>query len=149
MTQPRDFGFGEEQAMLQEAARRFCEDKQPLTSLRQAAEGTEDPYHGADRPGFCDTVTWQEMVELGWTSFAGLDATEEEIDRYAEEGYLHGVLTPWSPETGSLESWESLFVARPEQWSPDDGEAGSSSEAELSGQYVLSSRFLWDLGVDE
>ena len=38
MTQPLDFGFGEEQAMLQEAARRFCKDKQPLTSLRQASE---------------------------------------------------------------------------------------------------------------
>ena len=70
MTKPPDFGFGEEQAMLQEAARRFCEDKQPLTSLRQATAGTEDPYHGADRPGFYDAVTWQEMVELGWTGLA-------------------------------------------------------------------------------
>jgi len=104
----------------------------------------------SESPTTCNDLDWAARdVELGWTSFSGLDATEEEIDRYAEEGYLHGVVTPWSPEIGGLESWESLFIARPEQWSPDDGDAGSSSEAELSGQYVLSSRFLWDLGVDE
>ena len=70
MTQPRDFGFGEEQAMLQEAARRFCEDKQPLGKLREATAGTEDPYHGADRPGFYDAEAWQEMIALGWTALA-------------------------------------------------------------------------------
>ena len=70
MTQPRDFGFGEEQVMLQEAARRFCEDKQPLNALRQASSGTEDPYHGKKRAGFFDAAIWREMVELGWTGLA-------------------------------------------------------------------------------
>lgn len=70
MAQPKDFGFGEEQVMLQEAARRFCDDKHPLTALRQATAGSEDPYHGKDRPGYFDAVAWQEMVELGWTALA-------------------------------------------------------------------------------
>ncbi len=70
MTQPRDFGFGEEQVMLQEAARRFCEDKQPLTKLREATAGTEDPYHGENRPGFYDPKAWDEMIALGWTALA-------------------------------------------------------------------------------
>lgn len=70
MTQPRNFGFGEEQEMLKEAARRFCEDKQPLTALRQATSGTEDPYLSDERPGFHDPALWQEMVALGWTALA-------------------------------------------------------------------------------
>ena len=70
MAQPKDFGFGEEQIMLQEAARRFCEDKQPLTALREATAGSEDPYHGKERAGFFDPAIWQEMVELGWSALA-------------------------------------------------------------------------------
>ncbi len=70
MTQPRDFGFGEEQAMLKDATRRFMEDKKPLASLRKAIAGTEDPYLGDERQGSFDTEAWQEMVNLGWTALA-------------------------------------------------------------------------------
>ena len=70
MAQPKDFGFGEEQIMLQEAARRFFDDKQPLTALREATAGSEDPYHGKERAGFFDPAIWQEMVELGWSALA-------------------------------------------------------------------------------
>jgi hypothetical protein len=135
----------------------FCEAWEYLELVETVGE-SECPscshvYQGSaelqlESPTTCDDLGWTARdVELGWTSLAGLDATEEEIDRYVEEGYIHGVLTPWSPETGGGQSWQSLFIARPELWSPEDGEVGSSSESDLSGQYVLSSRFLWDLGV--
>lgn len=68
--QPRDFGFGEEQAMLKESARRFMADKAPLKQLREATQGTEDPYLGEQRPGSFDEAAWQEMVQLGWTALA-------------------------------------------------------------------------------
>jgi alkylation response protein AidB-like acyl-CoA dehydrogenase len=70
MVQPRDFGFGEEQEMLKDAAKRFMEDKQPLLALRKAIAGTEDPYFGEERPGSYDKAAWDEMVALGWTALA-------------------------------------------------------------------------------
>lgn len=70
MTQPRDFGFGEEQEMLKDAARRFMEDKQPLVDLRKNTKGTEDPYLGEERTGSFDKAAWDEMVSLGWTALA-------------------------------------------------------------------------------
>ncbi len=70
MAQPRDFGFGEEQEMLQDSARRFMDDKKPLVSLRAATKGTEDPYLGEERTGSFDRDSWQEMVSLGWTALA-------------------------------------------------------------------------------
>jgi alkylation response protein AidB-like acyl-CoA dehydrogenase len=70
MSQPRDFGFGEEQEMLKESALRFITDKQPLLALRKAIEGTEDPYFGEERTGSYDKSAWDEMVQLGWTALA-------------------------------------------------------------------------------
>lgn len=68
--QPRDFGFGEEQEMLKDQARRFMDDKQPINFIRATTKGTEDPYHGEERPGSFDEATWNEMVALGWTALA-------------------------------------------------------------------------------
>ena len=70
MTQPRDFGFGEEQQMLKEASLRFMQDKEPLVHLRKHTAGTEDPYLGEERSGVFDEDAWREMVELGWTALA-------------------------------------------------------------------------------
>ena len=70
MAQPKNFGFGEEQEMLKDSARRFIEDKQPLLKLRKDTAGTEDPYLGEERRGSYDVDAWQEMVALGWTMLA-------------------------------------------------------------------------------
>lgn len=70
MIQPRDFGFGEDQEMIRDSAKRFLDDKTPLLALREATKGTEDPYHGDERAGFFDNELWQEVIALGWTSLA-------------------------------------------------------------------------------
>jgi alkylation response protein AidB-like acyl-CoA dehydrogenase len=70
MAQPKDFGYGEEQEMLKDSARRFMEDKQPLLALRESIKGTEDPYFGEERTGSYDKAAWDEMVGLGWTALA-------------------------------------------------------------------------------
>ena len=70
MAQPKDFGYGEEQEMLKDSARRFMEDKQPLLALRESIKGTEDPYFGENRTGSYDKAAWNEMVGLGWTALA-------------------------------------------------------------------------------
>ena len=64
MTQPRDFGFDEETGMLKDAVNKFFEEKQPLLELRKQTEGTEDPYHGAERTPWFDQGSWKEMTEL-------------------------------------------------------------------------------------
>lgn len=66
MTQPRDFGFNDEIGMLKDAARRFFDEKQPVTQLRPQLKGTEDPHRGTERTGWYDRATWQEMIDLGW-----------------------------------------------------------------------------------
>jgi alkylation response protein AidB-like acyl-CoA dehydrogenase len=70
MIQPRNFGYGEEQEMIKDAARRFMEDKAPLSFLQTQIVGTEDPYHGKDRTVNYDKSAWQEMIDLGWQSLA-------------------------------------------------------------------------------
>ena len=70
MAQPADFGFGEEQEMVRDSARRFFDDKQPLLQLRKDTAGTEDPYLGDERAGRYDVKAWQDMVQLGWTTLA-------------------------------------------------------------------------------
>lgn len=101
MTQPRNFGYGEEQEMIKDAARKFVQNKSPLTHLRRQIEGTEDPYHGRDRAASYDETAWKEMVDLGWHSLAvpeaqggsGMNlvtavALAEEIGRAAMPGPL-------------------------------------------------------------
>lgn len=96
MSQPKDFGFGEEQEMLKDSARRFMENKQPLVNLRATTKGTEDPYLGEERRGEFDRDAWKEMIDLGWTALAvpeeaggvGMDlvtavAVAEEVGRAA------------------------------------------------------------------
>ena len=48
--------FSEEQAMLLDVAREFCQDKSPISGVREQLE-SETGY---------DAAIWQEMVDLGW-----------------------------------------------------------------------------------
>jgi alkylation response protein AidB-like acyl-CoA dehydrogenase len=68
MTQPINFGFGEEETMLRDSARRFFEDNLPVDKLHALVGDDSDPHRSTDAkwaPGL-----WQQMVELGWTMLA-------------------------------------------------------------------------------
>ena len=52
--------FSEEQAMLLDVARQFCQDKSPIASVRAQLE-TETGF---------DAALWDEMVSLGWAGIA-------------------------------------------------------------------------------
>jgi alkylation response protein AidB-like acyl-CoA dehydrogenase len=68
MTQPTNFGFGEEEVLLRDSARKFFEDKLPVDQLHTLVAGDSDPHRSLEarwRPEL-----WQQMVELGWTMLA-------------------------------------------------------------------------------
>lgn len=65
MTQPDDFGFGEEAALLKESARKLLAQQLPVAKLHAmvAADPTPERVPQAQ----WDAELWRRMVDLGWT----------------------------------------------------------------------------------
>lgn len=68
MTQPDNFGFGEEAALLKDSARKFLADNFATDKLHRMVASDHNP----ERMSACawDRDLWQQMVDLGWTSLA-------------------------------------------------------------------------------
>ena len=67
---PRDFGFGEDEALVRDMARKLFADELPIEKLRQLVAGDyEATYDRGERPGW-DEGLWKQCVELGWTGLA-------------------------------------------------------------------------------
>ncbi|HAH09791.1 MAG TPA: acyl-CoA dehydrogenase [Alphaproteobacteria bacterium] len=95
-TAPRDFGFGEDEAMLRDTARKMLSERLPLEKLRTlVAEAPEPVYDKGERAPW-DKQLWAEIVAMGWTglaageaeggsgvSLAGITGMVEEVGRHA------------------------------------------------------------------
>lgn len=102
-TAPKDFGFGEDEAMLRDLARKFLDEQLPVETLRRlVAEAPEPVYDEGERARW-DAGLWKEIVELGWT---GLAVGEEEggagislagIAGVVEEAGRHALPSPLVP----------------------------------------------------
>lgn len=68
MTQPTNFGFGEEETMLRDSARRFFSDNLPVDQLHALVAADSDPHKPLDVQW--QPALWQQMVDLGWTMLA-------------------------------------------------------------------------------
>ena len=68
MTQPKNFGFGEEAALLKESARKFFADNFPTDKLHALVASDPNPLRTPDC--LWDKALWQQMVDLGWTMLA-------------------------------------------------------------------------------
>ena len=69
--QPKDFGFGEDEKMLRDSARKFLSDTLPIDKLRKlVAADHVDAYESDTQPVFHDESIWKQIVELGWTTLA-------------------------------------------------------------------------------
>ncbi len=93
---PRDFGFGENETMLRDLARRFLDERMPPEALRRlVAEAPEPIYDEGRRPPW-DEAIWKEIVDLGWPGLAvpeedggtafslvGIAGLVEEVGRHA------------------------------------------------------------------
>ncbi len=71
MTQPRNFGFGEDETMLRDAARKLLADQFGIETLRRlVARDHHGAYASAVQPAPWDEGLWRQMGELGWTALA-------------------------------------------------------------------------------
>lgn len=68
MAQPRDFGFGAEETMLKDAARRFFNENCDDSTLMALVGGNSDPARQPEC--LWDKKAWQQVVELGWAAMA-------------------------------------------------------------------------------
>ena len=95
-TAPRDFGFGEDEAMLQEMARKMLGERLPMDKLRTLVAAAPEPIYDRGERAPWDKELWSEIVDLGWTglavgeaeggsdvSLAGIAGIVEEIGRHA------------------------------------------------------------------
>ncbi len=67
-TQPKNYGFGEDEVMLRDSARKFLRDNCPADKLHALV--ASDPSIKRSREAAWDKEAWQQMVELGWTAVA-------------------------------------------------------------------------------
>jgi alkylation response protein AidB-like acyl-CoA dehydrogenase len=73
MSQAVDFGFGEEEVMLRDAARRFFADNMPVERLHSLVAADPDPHR--DLQAQWEPELWKKMAELGWTMLAVPEAS--------------------------------------------------------------------------
>ena len=93
---PKDFGFGADEEMLRDLARKLLGERLPVDKLRTlVAEDHDAVYERHERQRW-DEALWKEIVELGWTGLAvpeqdggvgfkraGIAGLVEEVGRFA------------------------------------------------------------------
>ena len=71
MALTRDFGFGPDEQLVRDQARKFLKDSCPIDKLRTlVAKDHHEAYESAVQPAAWDRDLWKQMVELGWTGLA-------------------------------------------------------------------------------
>jgi alkylation response protein AidB-like acyl-CoA dehydrogenase len=71
MTQPKDFGFREDETLLRDSVRKFLSDNAAVDRVRQVVARDHDEAYQSDiQPAAYDDNLWKQMIELGWTSLA-------------------------------------------------------------------------------
>jgi alkylation response protein AidB-like acyl-CoA dehydrogenase len=71
VAQPKDFGFGAEEQMVRDSARKLLKDVAGIETLRAlVARDHKAAYESAVQPAPWDEHVWRQMVELGWTALA-------------------------------------------------------------------------------
>ena len=71
MSQPKNFGFGPDEEMVRDSARRFLKENAGVENLRAlVAKDHRDAYEAETPPCAHDEELWREIVALGWTALA-------------------------------------------------------------------------------
>ena len=99
-TAPRDFGFGEDEAMLRDMARKLLSERLPMDRLRNLVGETPHAVYDDGEPAPWDKALWSEIVDLGWTGLAvgeaegGSDVSLVGIAGMVEEVGRHALPSP-------------------------------------------------------
>ncbi len=100
---PLDFGFGEDEAMLRDVARKMLGERLPMTRLRELVAASPEPIYDAGECAPWDSDLWSEIVALGWTGLAigeaegGADISCVGIAGMIEEVGRHALPSPLIP----------------------------------------------------
>ena len=71
MAQPKDFGFGSEEQMVRDSARKFLKENAGIETLRaMVARDHKTAYESDVQPAAYDQRLWAQIVELGWPALA-------------------------------------------------------------------------------
>jgi alkylation response protein AidB-like acyl-CoA dehydrogenase len=71
MALTKDFGFGPDERLVRDQARKFLRESFPIESLRAlVAKDPHEAYESTVQPAAWDRNLWRQMVELGWTALA-------------------------------------------------------------------------------
>jgi alkylation response protein AidB-like acyl-CoA dehydrogenase len=116
MALTKDFGFGDDEKMVRDQARRLLRENAGIERLRTlVARDHHAAYESAVQPAPWDETLWQEMVGLGWTALAvpedagGLGMKTIAVAALAEEA---GRVALPSPLTATLVATTVLRAAK-------------------------------------
>jgi len=71
VAQPKDYGFGEDEQILRDSARKFLDEVATIDKVRRmVAADQAEAYESPNPPARYDEAAWRKMVELGWTALA-------------------------------------------------------------------------------
>jgi len=71
MSQPKDYGFGEDEQILRDSARKLLDEVATIDKVRRLVAADQDEaYQSATPPARYDEQAWRKMAELGWTALA-------------------------------------------------------------------------------
>ena len=71
MALTKDFGFGPDERLVRDQARKFLRESFPIEKLRAlVAKDHHEAYESTVQPAAWDRELWRQMVELGWTALA-------------------------------------------------------------------------------
>jgi alkylation response protein AidB-like acyl-CoA dehydrogenase len=104
--QPRDYGFGSDEEMLRDLAKKLLDEEMPIEKMRRlVAANPGATYEEGLRPAW-DESLWKQCVELGWTGLAvpeeaggvgvkmvGIVGLVEEVGKHALSSPLVATLT--------------------------------------------------------
>ena len=70
MSAPKDFGFGADEEMLRDLARKFLDEQLPVEKLRDLVASDHEAVYERGQRAPWDEGLWKRIVELGWTGLA-------------------------------------------------------------------------------
>jgi alkylation response protein AidB-like acyl-CoA dehydrogenase len=142
MALTKDFGFGPEEHMVRDQARKVLRDRAGIETLRKLVAADPHVYERAEQPVAWDRALWKEIVGLGWTALGvpeaaggvgmktiALAALAEEVGRVALPSPLVATLlatavlkaadaTPWLERIAACDAATLAGPGADGSWEP-------------------------------